>query len=264
MWIWSVRFALVALVAVTLPRPCAAQVAVFDPAVTLRNSVTATVKELLFQLQQEEHRKLRRMSRRLSMHTDLNRYALPDPPRWRTHGDERFLFSVAYNDALIFGDSSGAAYAGVVHPLLDASAVRRLASPEARAAFLAARAAVDVADATAIEGLHDSGRLRFNGRKFELPAVDVLQRHALDPSNEQSVTAVLEKVSGSVLVGLRQRQARLQLLTGILQQLLADNLRTRNAATTTMNLQLAALRPPSDASPAAPTAGEALRRWRQP
>lgn len=259
----SLPSALVVALLVLVPRSGAAQVAVFDPAVTMRNTLTATVKELLWRLQQEEHRKLRRMSRRLSMHTDLGRYALPDPPRWRTHGDERFLFSVPYNDALIFGDASGSAYAGVTHPLLNAGDLSRLESPESRRALAAALATVNVTDATAIEGLHDSGRLRFNGRKFELPAVDVLERQVVDPSNEQSVTAVLEKVSGSVLVGVRQRQARLQLLTGILQQLLTENLRSRNAATTAMNLQLAALRPRT-APPQETPAGEALRTWRQP
>jgi hypothetical protein len=42
---------------------------------------------------------------------------------------------------------------------------------------------------------HDSGQLRLNGRKKELPAVNVLESHVIDPSNEQSVTAILDKIA---------------------------------------------------------------------
>ena len=76
------RRVLLALVLVSLGAPLAsAQLVVTDPAVTFRNSVTAALKEYLLNVQQEQHRKLRRMARRLSMHTNLGKYALPDPPR---------------------------------------------------------------------------------------------------------------------------------------------------------------------------------------
>jgi hypothetical protein len=35
---------------------------------------------------------------------------MEDVPRWRTHGGD-FFYAQPYNDALIFGDSSGAAFA---------------------------------------------------------------------------------------------------------------------------------------------------------
>src|SRR5687767_7038184 len=93
-----------ALVLVALGTPLAsAQAIVNDPAVTVRNTITAVVKHWLLKMQEEQHRKLRRMAERLSVHTKLNKYALPDPPRWRTHGGD-FLYSQPYNDALIFGD----------------------------------------------------------------------------------------------------------------------------------------------------------------
>lgn len=60
-----------------------AQIVVFDPAITVRNTVTAVVKELLANLQEQQRRQIRRMSRRLSFFTDLQRYKLPEPPRWR-------------------------------------------------------------------------------------------------------------------------------------------------------------------------------------
>ena len=71
-----------------------AQFAVHDPAVTARNTITAIVKEYILNTQREQHAQLRRMAQRLSLFTNLRKYALPDPPRWRTHGGD-FLFSQA-------------------------------------------------------------------------------------------------------------------------------------------------------------------------
>src|SRR5262249_32612081 len=61
-----------------------AQVVVVDPATTLRNSVTAAIKELVLGVQRDQHRQLEEMARRLSAWTNLDKYALPDQPGWRT------------------------------------------------------------------------------------------------------------------------------------------------------------------------------------
>ena len=53
------------------PRAASAQLTVYDPAVTTRNTVTAIVKESLRRTQQEQHSQLRRMAQRLSMFTNL-------------------------------------------------------------------------------------------------------------------------------------------------------------------------------------------------
>ena len=56
-----------------------------------------------------------------------------------------------------------------------------------------------MADAVAMSAINDTGSLRLNGRKQELPAIDALEAHVIDPSHEQSATAVLDKISGAVL-----------------------------------------------------------------
>ena len=43
-----------------------AQIVVSDPAITVRNTTTAILKELLVNLQEQQRRQIRRMSRRLS------------------------------------------------------------------------------------------------------------------------------------------------------------------------------------------------------
>jgi hypothetical protein len=241
-----------------------AQLVVNDPAVTARNAITATVKEYLLNVQREQHSKLRRMARRLSMHTNLDKYALPDPPRWRTHGGD-YLFAGPYNDALIFGDAAGGAYVELTHRLLSAADGLARLPAHARQTVLARLATIQLTDAAAIAATHDTGQLRYNGRKRELPAIDALEAHVIDPSNEQSATAVLDKISGAGLIAARQRQARAQLLAGIVEHLLIDNKRARDAEATAMNMQLVTWRDGRAANEAfVAGTGDALRNWRQP
>src|SRR2546427_6739237 len=77
-----------------------AQWVVYDAATTARNSVTATLKEYLYQTQLQQRLKIRDMARRLSALTNLRKYATEDVPRWRTHGSD-FFYAQPYNDALI-------------------------------------------------------------------------------------------------------------------------------------------------------------------
>ncbi len=129
-----------------------AQVVVYDPAVTFRNSVTATLKEYLLTVQREQHSQLRRMAQRLSMFTNLGKYTVPDAPRWRIHpweNNEAYLFSTAYNAALNYGDADGRAYLDVSQPVVSAAdAIGRL-TPAARRILTTQLATLDVAAAAA-------------------------------------------------------------------------------------------------------------------
>lgn len=241
-----------------------AQISVFDPAVTARNTSTAVVKELLLNTERQQHSQLRRMAQRLSLFTSLAKYALEDPPRWRTHGGD-FLFTQAYNDALIFGDAAGEAFLALSHPVQDARALLGRLTPAGRRVMLSRLATLNMTDAAAIAATNDTGRLRFNGRKHELPAIDALEAHVTDPSHEQSATAILDKISGAALIAARQRQARVQLLAGVVEQLLIDTKRARDADAAAMNMQLVTWRDGRSANDAfVAGSADALRTWRQP
>jgi len=259
------RVVIITMLIVAISLPATAQIVVHDTAVTFRNSVVAVIKELLLNTQREQHGQLRRMARRLSAHTNLDKYAVTDPPRWRTHGGEEFLFSQAYNDALIFGDPTGAAYVNLTQSVVAARDALSRLSLSARRALASRLATIDVTDAAAIAATHDTGQLRFNGRKQELRAIDALEGHVIDPSDEQSATAVLDKISGAVLIGARQRQARSQLLAALVEQLLVDSKRDRDADAAAMNMQLVTWRDRRAANEAfVAGTGDALRTWRQP
>src|SRR5438067_781361 len=245
-----------------------AQIVVHDPAVTARNSVTAALKEYLVTLQREQRRQLRRMAGRLSLFTNLDQYALPDPPRWRHHqfeDAEAVLFAREYHAALNYGDASGGAYVGVTVPLMDAQGLLDEELNLAAWRDLSARlATINAADATAISATNDAGHVRYNGRR-DLAAISRLESDVIDPSQEQSTTAVVEKLSGAALIGTRQRQARTELLVGIMEQLLVDSKRARDTEASVMNMQLATWREGRAASEAfVAGAGDALRTWRQP
>ena len=99
----------------------------------------------------------------------------------------------------------------------------------------------------------------------ELPAIDALEAQVIDPSDEQSATAVLDKISGAVLIGARQRQARSQLLAAFVEQLLVDSKRDRDADAAAMNMQIVTWRDRRAANEAfVAGTGDALRTWRQP
>lgn len=258
-------FAIALLVSSATVTPLAQIVVpVHDPAVTLRNSMTAVLQEYLLATERAQHSQLRRMAMRLSLHADLWRYAPPDAPRWRIHDFETPFFARDYLAALNYGEPAGAAFLAVSHPVINSATVLDRLNPSARRELAARLATIDVADATAAAATHDAGRLRFNGRREQL-AIDELESRVIDPSLEQSATAVLDKISGAVLIAGRQRQTRAHLLTGVLEQLLVDTKRARDTDTAAMNMQLVSLRDGRGINEAFVTgSGDALRAWRQP
>lgn len=244
-----------------------AQLTVNDPAVTARNAVTAIVKESALRTQQQQHSQLRRMAQRLSMFTNLPKYSVPDAPRWRIHDFENpqlLALSRALHAALNYGDAGGAAYLAVSHPVQAAEPLLARLSPAARRAVLSRLATVDATDAAAVAAIHQSGRLRLNGRR-ELAAIEVLDAHVVDGTLEQSATAVLDKISGALLIGARQRQARTQLMASIVEQLLTDSKRARDTDAVAMNTQLTTWLDGAAANDAfVRGSGDALSTWRQP
>lgn len=255
---------LFAAAVVLAARPLNAQISVYDPANTARNSISAGLEQFLLETERLQHAKLTDMARRLSAFADLRRFLLLDVPRWRTHGGD-FLYANGINDALIFGDPLGAAYLAVSHPVVNARPLLGRLSPAAQRIFASRLATLEAADAAEIAGINDTGSLRLNGRKQELPAIDALEAQVIDPDSEQSSTAILDKISGAILIGARQRQARSQLLAAFVEQLLIDSKRERDVDATAMNMQLVTWRDGRAANAAfVAGTGDALRTWRQP
>src|SRR4029077_16709206 len=123
---------------------------------------------------------------------------------------------------LNFGDPDGAAYEAISRARSTVGpALAELGedAPDVEAFLAAALATLDVADSTMITGTDQNGRLRAGG-KLEMRAVDALERDVVDPASAQSATAVVDKISAAVLLETRNRQARMEFLTAIVEQLL--------------------------------------------
>src|SRR5262245_50908331 len=222
----------------------AAQIVVTDPAVTIKNAIIATLRQQVLDTATEQATKLRRLAKRLSAFADLNRYAISDDdtPKWRIHTflGEEFLYANPYDAALNYGDRDGAAFEEVARQRVTPGAELAGLGEDglaAEAVIAAQRATLDVADSAIIAATDQTGRLRYNGRK-ELAAIEALERDTLDPSLTQGSTAVLDKISGADLIRVRQQQARIQFMTGIVEQLLVDNKRSRDTEAAVMNMQL--------------------------
>lgn len=241
---------------------------VTDPATTVRNAVTAVLKSQIVDTLTEQGRRLRRMARRLSVSTNLDKYAVPETPRWRVYRFQNVnLYANPYADALNYGDREGNAYAEVARsrslPQAELDALFELA-PAAAAAITAQLATLDLADSTIITGTDQNGQLRPQGKR-EMRAIDALERDVIDPSQTQSATAVLDKISAAALIETRQKQSRLQFLSALVEQLVVDNKRARDTEAATMNMQLGRLRGGWDEGGGFLTgAGNHLRTWKQP
>ena len=258
--------AILVLVTLTTGLGSAWAFVVTDPATTARNAMTAVLQSQLLQTLLAQHDRLQRMARRLSAYTPLSKYAVPDAPPWRTHNSEQSVLAQAYTEALASGDPDGVAYSAVSRSLVSAAEALRDLNPSARQALLSQLATLDLADATAIAGTDQSGQLRFSGRAHEEPTITALEAAVIDPSEDQSATAILDKISGAVLIETRQKQARLQLLTAVVEQLLIDNKRARDTEAAVLNMQLGRLRGIDNDGGRSLLAGAAddLRTWRQP
>lgn len=261
------RVILVAAVVLGVVGDAQAQFAVVDPANVARNAVTAVLKEYLVNTQQIQREQLQRMARRLSRVTSLTKYALPGAPLWRIHDFQDPTVSAIARDfraALNYGDRAGRALLAVSHDVQAVAGLLNGLSPSASRAVRSRLATLDAAAASMIAASHQSGETRLNGRQ-ELAAVEALEGHVIDPSDEQSATAVLEKINGAGLIAGRQRQARVQLLASLLEELLISTKRTRDADAAALNMQLTTWRDGATANQAfVAGTGDALRTWRQP
>lgn len=260
------RIAMLSIVVLSVALGSAwAQIAVTDPLTTARNAVVARLKTHIVDVVRAQQARLSDMARRLGADS-LAQYAAPEPPDSDAAASSTTGYADAYRAALRYGDATGAAFehaARMRQPIGDLGADL---SPHAREAMERSLATLDAADSSLIVATHHVGALRALGR-HERRALDALESDVIDPSDAQSATAVLDKISAAGLLETRQKQARLQYLTSLVEQLAVDNKRARDTEAGLLNMQRRRLL--GSASDEGHTgmldgAGDDLRTWRQP
>ena len=179
------------------------------------------------------------MATRLSVLTHLGKYEVPDPPRWRTRRPEDdLLFTLDYQRCAHLRRPAGAAYLDVSQPVM--AAQEPLTALVRRREERSRRGWPRSTWRTRRRLLRRTTPANFasTAANMSCPRSTHSRRHVIDPSTEQSATAVLDKISGAVLIGARQRQARAQLLAGVVEQLLVESKRARDTEAAAMNMQL--------------------------
>ncbi len=159
-------------------------VVVTDPLTTAKNAAIAVLKEQIMDVLTDQATSLRRMAKRLSLLTDLKKYAVPDAPRWRTRRiDDPLAATEAYMSALNAGDHRGLGYEAVtntrVTPGTELSGLVDTA-PAGHSAIRSALATLDLADATIIAGTNQTGQIR-GSRRVELNAIAALEADVVEP-----------------------------------------------------------------------------------
>jgi hypothetical protein len=241
---------------------------VYDPLNTLEHSFLNGWRESIGAVLTKQLDRVRQMAERLSAVTSLAKYVAPDAPRWRTRRiDEALAASDAFMGALNGGDRTGGGYAAVARSRVSVGSAFAGFGEEnvaAENALRAALATLDIADSVIIAGTDQTGRIRGN-RRSELNTIAALESDVVDGDQEQSTTAVLDKISAASLIRARQQETRMELLTALTEQLLVDSKRDRDTEAAVMNMQLGRLtRGRSVAASVLAGSADDFRSWRQP
>lgn len=166
------------------------------------------------------------------------RYRVPTP-RWRTHdlGDS-YAYARSILTALNRGDSSGNGYANAVDRLSDLADVLPLLPPDLQRRLTNSYATIQLADSVARYAIDQTGRIRDNGGAV-LSAVLDMENDATSLSEDlHTQIAVLNKINGANVLGLRIGEMGNQLQMHTLEQLLVQNKRARDAEAALMNARL--------------------------
>lgn len=224
---FAARLVALALVLVLLPSQAHAQWVVFDPANF--GQAVAQVTNLV-----KTYQWIVDQAKRLPA-AILAQYVTPEV-QWRLHNLlTAYPWARPLLTALTSGDVSGQRYLQVVDPLQPLGAMLNRLPPSLRRRATDAYASIELADSVAQMGINQVGAVRTNGSSV-LSAIRAVENDTVDPTDSfQSQTAILNKINGTSVLGLRIAERSTQLQMHTLEQLLVDNQRRREAEAVLMN-----------------------------
>lgn len=249
--------AIALLLIVLVPSGVQAQLAVYDPA----NYVQAVTR---YQQMLQQYQFWLRQARRLPVDMAA-RYRVPEV-LWRIHDSaEAFPYAGPILSALNYGDPTGAQYFRVVRQLEPLDPVLARLPAGFRRRMTDSYATIQMADSAATMGVHQAGIIRFNGRAI-LRAIDAMEQDLVAvPDEFHSQTALLNKINGANVLGLRIAERNSQFLLATLEQLLVEGKRKRDAEAQLMNAHLHRWRYGQEyATELFRNTAQALDGWRQP
>jgi len=253
-------FAIIAFIVLLGASPVRAQLAVIDPANLAQAILIVQRAQRHLEELRAQYLTILRMAQGIGR---MDRYRTPPFPL-SSHDAGRWNFGRPWIAALNAGDPDGTAYLATAMPLERPNTPGWL-TPPARQTFERQYANVEIADSVAMLGGNQVGATRGYYNDLQR-AVQVLEQDVLNPATSyHDLTAILDKIAASELVGRRQDMATNQLLSHVLEQLLARSKALRDMEASVLNMQMVTWRDAEAANRAFRAGtGDALRTWRQP
>jgi hypothetical protein len=162
------------------------------------------------------------------------RYRVSSPP-WTLHELGGLQYAEPILRALNTGDPGGGRYRQVIDLLDLPNDIRSRMPAELRRRLGTAYATVELADSIATRGVDEAGTLRANSERI-LEVIDSMEEDAGSRVREfHTETALLNKINGAVVLGLRLEAQTNQFLLDALEQLVVDNKRKRDSEAKAIN-----------------------------
>lgn len=255
------RFIAIGMFVVVFALPVRAQWVVIDPGNLAQAILIAdrTLRE--YETLFDQYQTILRMARALG---SLDAYRIPSISI-ASHDTGRWEYGRPWLQGLNSGDATGAAYLQAARRLERPGATLNGLPAAARQAIERAYATIEITDSVAQMGGHQVALIRGYGGRLQ-DAITALERDVVSTApGYHETTAVLDKIAAGELLGRRQDMAANQMLSHVLEQLLARSKRQRDSEAAAMNMRLGGLRDGRAASKSV-VRGVAhdLRTWRQP
>jgi len=218
------------LVVLLASTPSHAQFVVYDPT----NYIQALSR---YAQMLEQYRFWVKQARRIPVDMAA-RYRVPEV-RWRTHDiDVEFPFARSILTGLNYGDATGSLYKQGVDTLSALNTLLPMVPASLQRRLQADYGTIELADSVTNMGIHQVGAIRYNGRSV-LQSILNMDTDAFDDSDSyNSQIAVLNKINGANVLALRVNETTSQFLMHILEQLLVQNIRARDAEAAAMDARL--------------------------
>jgi len=193
------------------------------------------------------------------------RYRLT-PLRWQSHDIAgTYTYAQPIISALNVGDASGLLYDAGTDPLAALADLLTSVPADLRPRLRTIYGSIQLDDSAAKMAINQIGSTRVNGR-LALTAIQNMEDDEVSTADTfHTQTALLNKINGANVLGLRLNETATQLELHILEQLLVQNKRTRDAEAEIMNAHLFQWRyGPAYARDLFSRTAASLDSWRQP
>ncbi|MGH9200776.1 MAG: DUF4141 domain-containing protein [Vicinamibacterales bacterium] len=255
------RFIAVAIFVVAVAVPVRAQWVVIDPGNLAQAILIADRTLQEYEALFDQYQTILRMARALG---SLDSYRIP-AISITSHDTGRWEYGRPWLQGLNSGDATGAAYLQAARRLERPGATLNALPAAARQTIERAYATIEITDSVAQMGGHQVALIRGYGGRLQ-DAIASLERDVVSTApGYHETTAILDKIAAGELLGRRQDMAANQMLSHVLEQLLARSKRQRDTEAAAMNMRLGGLRGGRAASKSVVRGvADDLRTWRQP